>query len=64
MSEIEFMEKLQKEAFKQQLKNSIDNSPYLTSQQKEWQKQRVDIAAHQADMVQELMKSLHSMGLI
>lgn len=64
MTEKEFLEKLQKETFKQYLKNSIDGNPSLSKQQKEWQKYRVDVAAYQADILQELMSSLHSMGLI
>lgn len=64
MNEQEFAEKLAKEQYKQCLKNRIENNPFLTREQKEFQKQRVDMAAQQADQIQETMKFLHSIGLI
>ena len=64
MNEQEFAENIGKEQFKQYLKNRIENNPCLTREQKEFQKQRVDMAAWQADQIQETMEFLHSIGLI
>ncbi len=64
MNEQEFFEKLQHEAILQSWKNAIDHNPYCSIEQKEYYKQRLDIAAQQADQFLDLMKLLHQMGLL
>lgn len=64
MNDQELIEKLQHEAFKQQLKNNIENNPYYTRQQKDYFKERVDVAAQQADQMTDLIKMMRQMGLM
>ena len=58
MTQQEFMNKLRNEAYKNLLKQTIDNNLNFTWQQKEYYKSLVDEASQRADIIVELMKML------
>ena len=58
MTQLEFMNKIKNEAYKNLLKQTIDNNPNFSWQQKEYYKSLVDKAAQSTDMLKELMKMM------
>ena len=61
MNEIE--KHIQHEYIKSILKQAIDNNPYLTPYDKEIQKARIDVAAEQADRIENLLSLIKYLGI-
>ena len=61
MNEIE--KHIQHEYIKSILKQAIDNNPYLTPYDKEIQKARIDVAAAQADRIENLLSLIKYLGI-
>lgn len=61
MNEIE--KHIQHEYIKSILKQAVDNNPYLTPYDKEIQKARIDVAAAQADRIENLLSLIKYLGI-